>query len=140
MQSIMEGALPTTNKFKEMQDELEYKQMQLENTQVGEGALCAGPPRAPRWAVHRLWCAECAVRCVLGPYGALRSVLCAPRVRSLWRSLYLVSALQVLMCERVRMHQRVCVCVRAPAGAWKGVCPRMCAVFALMTCEVPVRI
>jgi intraflagellar transport protein 74 len=35
-QAIAEGALPSSNKFKEMQDELEYKQMQLENTQVSE--------------------------------------------------------------------------------------------------------
>ncbi len=34
LQNIAGGALPSTKKFKEMQDELEYKKMQLENTQV----------------------------------------------------------------------------------------------------------
>eukprot|EP00200_Dunaliella_tertiolecta_P010673 CAMPEP_0202381376 /NCGR_PEP_ID=MMETSP1127-20130417/35240_1 /ASSEMBLY_ACC=CAM_ASM_000462 /TAXON_ID=3047 /ORGANISM="Dunaliella tertiolecta, Strain CCMP1320" /LENGTH=623 /DNA_ID=CAMNT_0048980319 /DNA_START=178 /DNA_END=2049 /DNA_ORIENTATION=+ len=37
--AISEGALPSTNKFKEMQDELEYKQMQLENTQMTQERL-----------------------------------------------------------------------------------------------------
>lgn len=49
LQSIASGALPSTKKFKEMQDELEYKKMQLENTQArgegrGEGGIegCVG--------------------------------------------------------------------------------------------------
>jgi intraflagellar transport protein 74 len=33
-QGLAGTALPTTKKFREMQDELEYKKMQLENTQV----------------------------------------------------------------------------------------------------------
>ena len=34
LQAISGSALPTQKKFKEMQDELEYKKLQLENTQV----------------------------------------------------------------------------------------------------------
>jgi hypothetical protein len=37
MQGLAGTALPTTKKFREMQDELEYKKMQLENTQVRGG-------------------------------------------------------------------------------------------------------
>eukprot|EP00197_Chlamydomonas_leiostraca_P011457 CAMPEP_0202869542 /NCGR_PEP_ID=MMETSP1391-20130828/12512_1 /ASSEMBLY_ACC=CAM_ASM_000867 /TAXON_ID=1034604 /ORGANISM="Chlamydomonas leiostraca, Strain SAG 11-49" /LENGTH=623 /DNA_ID=CAMNT_0049549875 /DNA_START=192 /DNA_END=2063 /DNA_ORIENTATION=+ len=39
LQSIASGALPSTKKFKEMQDELEYKKMQLENTQMTQERL-----------------------------------------------------------------------------------------------------
>lgn len=39
MQAIIGSALPTQKKFKEMQDELEYKKMQLENTQTTQERL-----------------------------------------------------------------------------------------------------
>jgi len=39
LQNMMGGALPSQKKFKEMQDELEYKRMQLENTQMTQQRL-----------------------------------------------------------------------------------------------------
>jgi hypothetical protein len=39
MQGIIGSALPSQKKFKEMQDELEYKKMQLENTQTTQERL-----------------------------------------------------------------------------------------------------
>ncbi|GAX82423.1 hypothetical protein CEUSTIGMA_g9851.t1 [Chlamydomonas eustigma] len=39
LQGLVGSALPTQKKFKEMQDELEYKKMQLENTQMTQDRL-----------------------------------------------------------------------------------------------------
>lgn len=59
MQGIIGSSLPSQKKFKEMQDELEYKKMQLENTQttqerlkeVGAGAG-AGATEPNRYMKH----------------------------------------------------------------------------------------
>ncbi len=39
LQGLASSALPSQKKFKEMQDELEYKRMQLENTQMTQERL-----------------------------------------------------------------------------------------------------
>lgn len=73
LQSIAQGALPSTKKFKEMQDELEYKKMQLENTQVCVACCFLSPqqrgvphvgmhgPVSSRYGCHHVW-----VACVPG--------------------------------------------------------------------------
>lgn len=48
MQALASSALPNQKKFKEMQDELEYKKMQLETTQTTQvrgGAVRRGAGR-----------------------------------------------------------------------------------------------
>lgn len=58
--AITSSALPSQKKFKEMQDELEYKKMQLENTQTTQERLkeVRGPSRAGRGPT-RAWRVAC---------------------------------------------------------------------------------